>query len=92
MIDAAALRAKLAASGLAEADLGWLDRLGWDDSRIPPVTSDAERDAYVRRIAALEAAVSHLGFADRGASSEGRLAAALGARVADWREPDGSED
>lgn len=86
-------RARAAAAGLPPDDMVWLDGLGWSDSAIPAVASDGQLADYQRRERALNAAVAHLTFPERADSPEGRLAAALGARIADWREKgDGDED
>ncbi len=78
-------RARVVAAGLGAADLIWLDGIRWDDAAVPAVESDGQLQDYRRREQALDAAIAHLTFAERGASVEGRLAAAIGARIADWR-------
>lgn len=84
-------RARLAAAGMGADDLRWLDSLGWSDAAVPPVKSEADAEAYRRREAKLNAAVASLTYAERGESVEGKLAAALGARLADWRDADEDE-
>lgn len=83
-------RARLAAVGLGRDDLAWVESLGWSDAAVPAPKDAREAEAYRRREAKLNAAVSSLTYAERGESPEGRLAAAIGARLADWR--DGDED
>ena len=78
------LRAHLSASGFGESDLQWLDRLGWEDAAVPPIKSDQQRAEYTRLQAAL---VGHTGgrtFAERATLLESKLAAAIGAHVANW--------
>lgn len=79
-------RVRAAAAGLGADDMAWLDRLGWKDSAVPDVRSEVELADYRRRERALNAAVAHLSFAERGESPEGKLAAAIGAKVADWQD------
>lgn len=83
--------ARLAAVGMSAEDIGWLESLGWSDAAVPPVKSEADAAAYSRREAKLNAAVAELTYAERGESTEGKLAAAIGARLADAREG-GEED
>ncbi len=89
--DVAAARAKLAAAGMGKDDLDWLDSQGWNDAYIPAL-SPSEVDAYKRREAALNASIAELSVTERGASLQGRLAAAIGARLADLRDKDEVED
>jgi hypothetical protein len=84
-------RIRLVAAGMSGEDLAWLDRHGWNDADIPPPSAD-EIEAYERREAALNAAIAGLGISERGESLEGRLAAALGARLADLRDRGEEED
>lgn len=81
-----------AAARLSPADESWFASLGWRDDAVPPIAGEADYQAYARREAALKAATAHLGFSERGASREGRLAAAIGARMADWREREEEEE
>jgi hypothetical protein len=81
-------RVRAAAAGLGPDDMVWLDRIEWSDRAVPPIESDIQYQEYRRRERALNAAVSHLSFAERAESAEGRVAAALGARAADWNERD----
>jgi hypothetical protein len=78
----AVMRERLGLAGLDEADMAWLDSFGCNDARVPKPRLDQIAE-YRRREAALNAAVAALSFAERGQSSEGRLAAAIGARIAD---------
>jgi hypothetical protein len=84
-------RARAAAAGLAPGDMTWLDGLGWKDSAVPPVEGDGQLAEYRRRERALNAAVAHLSFAERGESPEGKLAAAIGAKIADWQDKSDDE-
>jgi hypothetical protein len=78
----AEMRERLSLAGLTGSDLDWLESFGCDDARVPkPLASEIAE--YRRREAALNASVAALTFAERGQSSEGRLAAAIGAKVAD---------
>jgi len=86
----AQLRERLELAGLSGADLAWFDSFGCDDARVPPPRPE-EIDDYSRREAALNASVAALTYAERGESPEGRLAAAIGARVADAHDPDEDE-
>jgi hypothetical protein len=82
-----AARARLAAAGMSGEDLAWLDRHGWNDADIPPPATD-EIEAYERREAMLNSAIAGFGVSERGESLEGKLAAAIGARLANLRERD----
>jgi hypothetical protein len=83
----AQLRDRLELAGLSKADLAWFDSFGGDDARVPAPRPEEVAD-YSRREAALNASVAALTYAERGESPEGRLAAAIGARIADARDPD----
>jgi hypothetical protein len=83
-------RERLQLAGLSAADLAWFDSFGCNDSAVPAPRADEIAD-YSRREAALNAAVAPLSFAERGESPEGRLAAAIGARVADARDSEEDE-
>jgi len=72
---------------LTQADNDWFAAHHWDAAAIPPANADNAAD-YRRREAALNAAIAHLSVTERGESREGRLAAAIGARLADLRDPD----
>lgn len=87
MIDIERTQARLRSEGATAGDLAWLDGIGWDDAAVPPASAKVAED-YRRREAALNRAVAHLTFAERGESPEGRLAAAIGARLADLRDPE----
>jgi hypothetical protein len=71
---------------LSVEDQRFFRALGWDDAKVPAIRSDQEAADYARREGALNAAIAALTPAERGASAEGRLAAALGAALANWRE------
>ncbi len=86
----AQLRERLELAGLSTTDLAWFDSFGCDDARVPSPRPEEVAD-YSRREAALNASVAALTYAERGESPEGRLAAAIGARVADVRDPDEDE-
>ncbi len=85
-------RVRAAAAGLGPDDMAWLDGLGWRDSAVPEPRSEADLTDYRRRERALNAAVAHLSFAERAESAEGKLAAAIGARVADWQDKSDGEE
>ena len=83
-------RERLQRAGLTGADLAWIDSFGGNDSAVPKPRPDEIAD-YRRREAALNASVAPLTFAERGESPEGKLAAAIGAKVADVLHPDEDE-
>ena len=85
-------RVRLLGAGLGQADMRWIDGLNWSDAAVPPIRDEAQFADYRRREKILNAAVAAVSFAERAASPEGRLAAAIGARVADWRERNDNED
>lgn len=85
-------RARSAAAGLGPEDMAWLDRLGWQNSAVPEIANAGHCAEYRRREKLLNAAVAHLSFAERADSPEGRLAAAIGARIADWRDANETAD
>jgi hypothetical protein len=76
------MRERLILAGLTEADIAWFDSFRCDDARVPVPRID-DIAAYRRREAGLNRSIAALTYAERGASQEGRLAAAIGARVAD---------
>jgi hypothetical protein len=85
-------RERLREAGFSPEDFLWFDAFGWDDGRTPAPKPE-EIAAFRRREAALNAAVAHLSYGERGSSIEGRLAAALGARCADAEDrASGEED
>lgn len=84
-------RVRAAAAGLGQDDIDWLDGLGWRDGGVPPVQSEGQEADYRRRERALNAAIAHLSFAERADSPEGRMAAAIGARIADWKDREDDE-
>jgi hypothetical protein len=77
--------------GLTADDLAWLDELGWNDAAVPPADASNAAD-YRRREVALNHAIQNLSFKERGESREGRMAAAIGARLADLRDPEDDND
>jgi hypothetical protein len=83
-------RERLQRAGLTGADLAWIDSFGGNDAAVPKPRPDEIAD-YRRREAALNASVAPLTFAERGESPEGKLAAAIGAKVADVLDPDEEE-
>lgn len=94
MFDAVMLaeaRARSLAAGAGPGDLAWADELRWSDAAVPPVGSEAQAEDYRRRERAFNAAVAHLSFAERGESPEGKLAAAIGAAIANWGDRDEDE-
>jgi len=87
----AAMRERLNLAGLTGADIDWFESFGCDDARVPKPRADQLAD-YRRREAALNASIAALSFAERGESSEGRLAAAIGARIADAEDEASGEE
>jgi hypothetical protein len=81
----ASMRERLTLAGLTAADIDWFESFGCDDSRVPKPRA-GEIPVYRRREAALNASVAALSFAERGESNEGRLAAAIGALIADAQD------
>lgn len=75
-------------ASLSTEDQRWFRSIGWDDANVPPVRNEIEARDYERREKALNEATEGLTFAERGDSAEGRLAAAIGAALANWRERD----
>lgn len=85
-------RARLAAAHARADDVAWLEALGWSDAAVPPVGDAGRLADYERRETVLNAAIAHLSFPERAESVEGRLAAAIGARIADWRDKAAGND
>ncbi|MBB4198624.1 hypothetical protein CCR94_19495 [Rhodoblastus sphagnicola] len=85
------MRERLREAGLTAEDFAWFDSFGWDDARVPAPGS-MEVSAFRRRESALNAAVASLSYSERGASLEGRLAAAIGARCADAEDRASGDD
>ena len=81
------MRERLSLAGLSAGDIAWFDSFGCDDAAVPK-PGRAEIADYRRREAGLNASVAALTFAERGASKEGKLAAAIGALVADAEDED----
>jgi hypothetical protein len=86
----AEMKERLKMAGLSAADLAWFESFGADDKAVPPPRPDEIAD-YRRREAGLNASISALTFSERGVSTEGKLAAAIGARIADASEPEEDE-
>jgi len=84
------MRERLEKAGLTPEDFAWLDSFGWSDARVPEPKPGEIAD-FRRREAALNAAAP-TGFTEHGASLEGRLAAAIGARCADAQDQASGED
>ena len=88
----ASLKARLSKSGLTADDLAWFDSLEWRDTNVPPPAPD-QVEQYKRREAALNADIANLGVLEKGSTLQSRLAAAIGARLADLRDgADGEDD
>jgi hypothetical protein len=86
----AQMRERLQMAGLSAEDIGWLDSFGCADSRVP-APKPSEIEDYRRREAALNASVAALTYAERGESPEGKLAAAIGAHIANAQDNDEDE-
>lgn len=74
-------------AGASPADIAWFEAIHWQDDAVPPVGAEVLA-AYRRREQLLNKTIEHLSFAERGASRAGRLAAAIGARIADFTDND----
>jgi len=85
------LRDNLKLVGASKADLDWFDSIGWNDAEVPPAGPESVAD-YERREALLNATLKAETFAERGDSQAGRLAAAIGARLADLRDEEEEDD
>jgi hypothetical protein len=86
----AQIRERLQLAGFSAGDIAWFDSFGGDAARVPAPNAGDIAD-YRRREAALNAAIAPLSFAERGESPEGRLAAAIGAQVANAQDKDEDE-
>ena len=86
----AVMKERLVMAGLSAGDLAWFDSFGCDDKAVPKPRPDEIGD-YRRREAGLNASISELSFSERGASTAGRLAAAIGARIADASDAEEDE-
>lgn len=84
-------RARVSSRGMNAADIAWADAIGWSAAAVPPVGGAGEAADFERRERALNAAIAHLSFAERGASPEGKLAASIGAALAEWRDKKAGE-
>lgn len=80
------LRSRLKANGLTDTDLTWLDSIGWSDAAVPALHTPSEVNDYARRERVLHAAVADQLLGERAHSVEGKLAAAIGAELANWRD------
>jgi len=87
----ASLKARLSKSGLTSDDLAWFDSLEWRDTNVLPPAPD-QVEQYKRREAALNADIANLGLLEKGSTLQSRLAAAIGARLADLRDRGDGED
>lgn len=85
------LHDRLRAAGASAEDLAWFDRIGWSGSQVPAARPGDLAD-YLRRESLLNASIAGLTFAERGGSEAGRLAAAIGARIANLRDGDEDDD
>lgn len=85
-------KARIAAAHALPADIGWLDSLGWNDRAVPAIKNAGQLADYERRERVLNQSIAHLSFPERAESPEGRMAAALGARIADWRDKAAGDD
>jgi hypothetical protein len=85
------LRDSLIAKGLTASDIAWFDTIDWNPSSVPPAEPQIIAD-YQRRERALNESIDGLSFAERGESQAGRLAAAIGARIADLTDPEEEKD
>lgn len=86
------LRDSLAKAGIASADLDWLESFGFNDAAVPAAESAAQAEAYERRAKALSASVQGLSLWERESHPAAKLAAAIGAQAADWRDRAAGED
>ena len=85
------IRSALKHHGMTQGDLAWLDSLGWSDAAIPPVSNAEDAADYARREQALNASIADLLAMDRIERIESKLAAAIGAQVANWNDRDEDE-
>ena len=85
-------KARVAAAGASPADAAWFDGLGWRDAGVPAIANASDLADFQRREALLNRATAHLSFAERASAPDDRLAAALGARIADWRDRGRDDD
>jgi hypothetical protein len=86
----ASVKNALLNAGMRDDDLAWLDNFGWSPSKIPAPTA-VELSDYKRREFLLNKSILYLGIVERGASLQGKLAAAIGAHLANLRDPDDEE-
>jgi hypothetical protein len=76
---------------MSRDDLAWLDSLRWDDANVPRPTAD-QIERYKRVEAALNGDIADLSVFEKGATLQSKLAAAIGARLADFDEAGASND
>lgn len=84
--DISLARVRLLKVGMAEEDVSWLEARRWNEAAIPPIMWPCDTDLYRRRKALLNEAIADLSAAERSASLEAKLAAAIAARLANWGE------
>lgn len=77
--------------GASAQDLSWFESFGWRDDGVPPASAQ-DVEAFRRREALLNASLEGLTFAERGTSKAGHLAAAIGARIADFEDARAGDD
>jgi hypothetical protein len=84
--DISLTRVRLSKVGMGEEDVSWLEARRWNEAAIPPVMWPCDTHVYRRRKALLNKAIEDLSVTERSASLEAKLAAAIGARLANWGE------
>jgi hypothetical protein len=84
--DISRTRVRLSKVGMGEEDVSWLEARRWSEAAIPPVMWPCDTHVYRRRKALLNKAIEDLSATERSASLEAKLAAAIGARLANWGE------
>ncbi len=89
--DINSLKRRLTKWGLTSDDLAWFDSIDWRDSNVPP-PAPGQVEQYKRCEAALNADIASLGMLEKASTLQSRLAAAIGARLADAREGDAGEE
>ena len=85
------LRDLVRLAGASPQDLAWFESIHWDPAKVPPASAETLAD-YERREALLNSTLDAETFAERGASPAGRLAAAIGAQIANLRDEEEGED
>lgn len=84
-------RENLVLAGASAEDIAWFDAFGWRDDAVPPAEAQTLAD-YRRREAMLNKSIETLTLAERANARAGRLAAALGARIADALDAEDEEE